>query len=77
MGMLASAVIVSEPQDGLSERTTHRTWRRWWISAALNPPGAPYSLLSIFQKIGVAGPSSTPVSDLRQALGARYWPSGT
>ncbi len=36
----------------------------------------PHSDLSIFQKIGVAGPSSTPVSDLRQALGARYWPSG-
>ena len=36
-----------------------------------------YSLLSMFQKIGVAGPSSTPVSDFRHALGARYWPSGT
>jgi hypothetical protein len=36
-----------------------------------------HSVLSIFQKIGVAGPSSTPVSDLRQALGARNWPSGT
>src|SRR5579871_7016786 len=34
------------------------------------------SLFSIFQKIGVAGPSSTPVSDLRQALGASNWPSG-
>lgn len=38
---------------------------------------APYSLLSMFQKIGVAGPSSTPVSDFRQALGIVYWPSGT
>ncbi|MGH6739603.1 MAG: hypothetical protein ACREDY_11345, partial [Bradyrhizobium sp.] len=28
-----------------------------------------YSLLSMFQKIGVAGPSSTPEIDLRQALG--------
>jgi hypothetical protein len=37
---------------------------------------APYSDLSIFQKIGVAGPSSTPESDLRQPLGSRYWPSG-
>lgn len=36
-----------------------------------------HSFLSIFQKIGVAGPSSTPVSDLRQALGAKYCPSGT
>jgi hypothetical protein len=35
-----------------------------------------YSDLSMFQKIGVAGPSSTPVSDFRQALGARYCPSG-
>ena len=35
-----------------------------------------HSDLSIFQKTGVAGPSSTPVSDLRHALGARYWPSG-
>jgi hypothetical protein len=30
-----------------------------------------YSVLSMFQKIGVAGPSSTPLRDLRQALGAR------
>ena len=35
-----------------------------------------HSDLSMFQKIGVAGPSSTPLSDLRQTLGARYWPSG-
>jgi len=37
---------------------------------------AAYSLLSMFQKIGVAGPSKTPVSDLRQPLASRYWPSG-
>ena len=53
---------------------------RWWVSLALNPPYeaqlAPYSLLSMFQKIGVAGPSSTPVSDLRHALGPKYCPSG-
>jgi len=36
----------------------------------------PYSLLSMFQKIGVAGPSSTPVIDLRQALGIVNCPSG-
>jgi hypothetical protein len=36
----------------------------------------PYSDLSMFQKIGVAGPSSTPVRDLRHALGALYCPSG-
>jgi hypothetical protein len=36
----------------------------------------PHSDLSIFQKIGVAGPSSTPLSDFRHALGARYCPSG-
>ena len=36
----------------------------------------PHSDLSMFQKIGVAGPSSTPVSDLRHALGPKYWPSG-
>ena len=35
-----------------------------------------YSDLSMFQKIGVDGPSSTPLSDFRQALGARYCPSG-
>ena len=35
------------------------------------------SLLSTFQNTGVAGPSSTPVSDFRHALGARNWPSGT
>jgi hypothetical protein len=35
-----------------------------------------HSDLSMFQKIGVAGPSSTPDSDLRQALGPKYWPSG-
>ena len=29
------------------------------------------------QNIGVAGPSITPVSDLRHALGAWNWPSGT
>ena len=39
--------------------------------------GSPYSLLSTFQKIGVAGPSSTPVIDLRQALGIVNCPSGT
>lgn len=37
----------------------------------------PYSFLSMFQNTGVAGPPSTPLSDLRQALGVRYWPSGT
>jgi hypothetical protein len=37
---------------------------------------SPHSDLSMFQKIGVDGPSSTPLSDFRQALGARYWPSG-
>jgi len=37
----------------------------------------PYSDLSMFQNTGVAGPSSTPVISLRQALGARYCPSGT
>ena len=36
----------------------------------------PYSDLSIFQKIGVAGPSSTPVIDFRHALAMRYCPSG-
>ena len=36
-----------------------------------------YSLLSMFQKIGVAGPSSTPVIDFRQALGMVNCPSGT
>ena len=72
-----------ESQDGLSVSKTHhtrRSRRRWWVSLSLNSPcerNAPYSLFSMFQKIGVAGPSSTPVSDLRQALGARYWPSGT
>ncbi|MGX1352817.1 hypothetical protein AB7M49_006426 [Bradyrhizobium elkanii] len=35
-----------------------------------------YSVLSTFQNTGGAGPSSTPVSDLRQALGKRNWPSG-
>lgn len=35
-----------------------------------------HSALSTFQKIGVAGPSSTPVIDLRQALGIVNWPSG-
>ena len=39
-------------------------------------PPPPHSDLSIFQKIGVAGPSSTPVSDFRHALGMRYCPSG-
>jgi hypothetical protein len=37
---------------------------------------SPYSDLSIFQNTGVAGPSSTPVSDLRQALGWVNSPSG-
>jgi hypothetical protein len=37
---------------------------------------APHSDLSIFQNTGVAGPSSTPVSDFRHAFGARYCPSG-
>jgi hypothetical protein len=37
---------------------------------------ARHSDLSIFQNTGVAGPSSTPVSDFRHAFGARYCPSG-
>ena len=36
----------------------------------------PHSDLSTFQNSGVAGPSSTPVSDFRHALGAKYCPSG-
>ncbi len=32
---------------------------------------------SIFQKIGVAGPSSTPERVFRHALAVRYCPSGT
>ena len=35
-----------------------------------------YSDLSMFQNTGVAGPSSTPVSDLRHTLGLVYCPSG-
>lgn len=35
-----------------------------------------YTLLSTFHHTGVAGPSSTPVNDVRQALGVRNWPSG-
>jgi hypothetical protein len=35
-----------------------------------------HSALSIFQKIGVAGPPSRPVSDFRHALGWRNCPSG-
>jgi hypothetical protein len=30
----------------------------------------------MFQKIGVAGPSRTPESEVRQALAIRYCPSG-
>src|SRR5437868_5525783 len=41
-----------------------------------NSPPAPHSDLSIFQNTGVAGPSSTPERDLRQALGWVYSPSG-
>ncbi len=37
---------------------------------------ADHSVLSIFQNTGVAGPPSTPLSDLRHALGAVYCPSG-
>jgi hypothetical protein len=37
---------------------------------------SPHSDLSMFQKIGVAGPSSTPVSDFRHALGCPNCPSG-
>ena len=44
------------------------------LISALAP--SPHSDLSTFQKIGVAGPSSTPLSDFRHALGARYCPSG-
>src|SRR5436190_23988901 len=36
----------------------------------------PHSDLAIFQKTGVAGPSSTPERDFLQALGALYCPSG-
>ena len=44
--------------------------------AARLPGGEIYSDLSIFQNTGVAGPSSTPESDFRQALGTRNCPSG-
>ncbi|SFO69799.1 hypothetical protein SAMN05216330_104229 [Bradyrhizobium sp. Ghvi] len=44
--------------------------------APLASPEMSYSDLSTFQNTGVAGPSSTPDSDFRHALGARYWPSG-
>jgi hypothetical protein len=37
---------------------------------------AVHSVFSIFQKTGVAGPPSTPVSDFRHALGWRNCPSG-
>jgi len=42
---------------------------RWLAITTAIETAPPYSVLSMFQKIGVAGPSSTPVSDLRQALG--------
>lgn len=44
---------------------------------SLSDDVAPASyFFSIFQNTGVAGPSSTPESDLLQALGAKYCPSG-
>ena len=43
-----------------------KTRRKFQLPSHFRVRGAPYSDLSIFQKIGVAGPSSTPVSDLRQ-----------
>jgi hypothetical protein len=39
------------------------------------PAASFHSDLSMFQKTGVAGPSSTPVSDFRHTLATRYWPS--
>src|SRR5260370_955867 len=59
-------------------RTGARSRQRIIAAAPRSLSGiGPHSDLSIFQKIGVAGPSSTPESDFRQALGARYCPSGT
>ena len=55
------------------------TRQRIVAAAPRRPSGvdrAPHSVLSIFQNTGVAGPSSTPVSDFRHALGAMYCPSG-
>src|SRR6266436_8063251 len=54
-----------------------RARRKTPLRRALPSAMHPYSLLSIFQKTGVAGPSITPVSDFRQAVGMRYCPSGT
>jgi hypothetical protein len=59
-----------------AEGTTKKARRRAWSSVALSCLMFAYSDLSIFQKIGVAGPSSTPEIDFRQALGAKYCPSG-
>ncbi len=47
------------------------------VFANSDRPASPHSDLSTFQNTGVAGPSSTPVSDVRQAAATRYCPSGT
>src|SRR5260370_15225483 len=64
------AAAIAAPPDRSSVRFSGGTELR------LQRPACPHSDLSIFQKIGVAGPSSTPESDFRPALGARHCPSG-
>jgi hypothetical protein len=61
-------------QIGLRMSNSLRHHRRKPLLIQITTPA--YSFLSMFQNTGVAGPSSTPVKDLRQTLGWRYWPSG-
>jgi hypothetical protein len=56
--------------------TSSSNARRWAAAVADRRVESDYSFFSIFQKIGVAGPSRTPESDVRHALGMRYWPRG-
>src|SRR3954462_9609352 len=68
-GWRTAPLTTAAPSDGRDGRRADApslTWTSTW----------PSSDLSTFQNSGVAGPSSTPVSDLRQPLGSRYCPSG-
>jgi hypothetical protein len=65
-------LVVDRVRDPARRRCGLRASRRPSRSARL----IPYSLLSMFQNTGTACPSSTPVSDLRQALGLVHCPSG-
>lgn len=80
LGEILSPALWPQKQNGAAVIAAPPGRRSMKYSGGAKPQlrtaPCPHSDLSIFQKIGVAGPSSTPVSDFRHALGPKYCPSG-